>query len=404
MANKKVFRRVLSVLLVLALLASGIVYTPVSVFAQTDQQRYEELQRELEEIQRRINELNRQISAGENVYEAARQKKLALEAEARILEEQITIAEAEITRKEAEIETKTREIFQKQQQLDENDRLFRERIVAIYKMNNAGILSTLLAVTSFTEFLTLVKYLQLISQNDTAFLDMLSTQKDEMEAARAELQTMLDTLEAERAEMQEKLDEYKRSIAEQEAVMSETMKELDELEQKRREAYAERERAQEEMEEVWRSLGGSGSGVYVGGALLWPVPAYNGSNYITSSYGWRTLYGQQNFHTGIDIAGAGCFGSAIVAANAGTVVYVVNNSNVGYGNYLIIDHGGGNKTLYAHCSEILVYVGKEVYRGEPVAKIGSTGNSTGPHLHFELRINDTQKVDPYPYLAGQKDL
>ncbi len=124
-------------------------------------------------------------------------------------------------------------------------------------------------------------------------------------------------------------------------------------------------------------------------ALQWPA---NGPK--TSDYGWRThpIFGTRRFHAGIDI-GAG-YGSAVVAAGTGTIVFV--GMKGGYGNTVIVDHGGGIATLYAHQSQLAVGSGESVRRGEVVGYVGSTGYSTGPHLHFEVRVNGTP-VDPMGY-------
>lgn len=138
-----------------------------------------------------------------------------------------------------------------------------------------------------------------------------------------------------------------------------------------------------------------GSG-YATGTFAWPLPGYTT---ITSPYGrrWGTV------HQGIDISGYNVYGKSIAAADGG-IVYAVNASSrwgagmfAGYGYAVIIDHGNGLKTLYAHCSAVAVQAGQRVSKGQTIAYVGSTGNSTGPHLHFEVRVNNT-RLDPMPYL------
>ncbi len=120
---------------------------------------------------------------------------------------------------------------------------------------------------------------------------------------------------------------------------------------------------------------------------------------ITSSYGLR--FNRSNFHTGVDFSVAGAYGKAVVAANAGKVAFVntAYTPGYGYGKYLILDHGGGITTLYAHNSAILVQEGQTVEKGQKIAQVGSTGWSTGPHCHFEVRVNGTH-TDPMPYLGN----
>ena len=130
--------------------------------------------------------------------------------------------------------------------------------------------------------------------------------------------------------------------------------------------------------------------------MMWPVPGFGT---ITSYYGWR--WNKTDYHTGIDISGGGINGATIVAANSGRVAKV-NTSYVpgkGYGIYVMIDHGGGKVSLYGHCSKILVSEGQSIVKGTPIAKVGSTGWSTGPHLHFEVRENGNH-ANPLAYLKG----
>ena len=131
---------------------------------------------------------------------------------------------------------------------------------------------------------------------------------------------------------------------------------------------------------------------YSGGKLGWPCPS---SSRITSPYGYRILYGVRDFHTGIDIGAVQ--GSNICAAESGTVILANYGWNGGYGNYIIISHGNGITTRYAHASQLYVSAGQTVSRGQVIAAVGTTGNSTGSHLHLEIRIKGVA-VNPQKYL------
>ncbi len=150
---------------------------------------------------------------------------------------------------------------------------------------------------------------------------------------------------------------------------------------------------------IYNDLYGA-SDEYVGGEFMWPVPGYG---YISSPYGYRTWSnGYVEFHNGIDIAKgsqSSIMGAAIVASNDGVVIRAAYNAG-GYGYYIIIDHGGGRMTVYGHCNTLLVRVNDIVIQGETIATVGSTGNSTGPHLHFEIRINGSN-VNPVDYLLNR---
>ena len=132
---------------------------------------------------------------------------------------------------------------------------------------------------------------------------------------------------------------------------------------------------------------------YPTGSYIWPVYGT-----VTSSFGYRSIFGSYSYHSGLDIATS--YGTTIKAADGGTVVWsgTGTGSYWSYGNYVVIDHGNGVRTLYAHCSSLLVSTGDKVYQGQPIARVGSTGRSTGNHCHFEIQINGTA-VNPLAYLG-----
>lgn len=370
------------------------------------QDRINALTAQREQLKKNIKAFEQQIANNQNAAEAARNKKAALEEDAAILEEQITLKLGEITRTEADIEEKHVQIAEKQQEYDKSDRLLQERLVAIYRMNNSSLASTLLNVDSFSSFLTLSDGIQRMGKKDVELLERLTTQREDLEAARVSMEELLAKLDVERASLEAWQAELEQKIAEQTAQYSAAMAQIAADEKKLEDAYKEMQDAQKELETLLAALKDLNM-KYVGGDLLWPVPAFNGSSYISSYYGPRTLFGRYDFHNGVDIAGGGkgnVYRSSIVAANDGQVVLVsTSNPYGGYGYYLVIDHGGGIKTLYAHCDEILVKNGDWVVQGKEIAKVGNTGRSTGAHLHFELRLNN-KAVDALPYLSGAKSL
>jgi len=157
-------------------------------------------------------------------------------------------------------------------------------------------------------------------------------------------------------------------------------------------ALDEMEEAQRKLNKMIAELQAKQKKGYMGTATFaWPTPGYTR---ITSPYGWRIhpIYKTRRMHTGIDIGAPA--GSNIVAATHGEVIYA--DWLGGYGKTVVLDHGGGISTMYAHTSVILVEVGQKVRKGQVIAKVGSTGVSTGPHLHFEVKINGNH-TDPWKY-------
>lgn len=410
MLQKKAYLRFLSLCMVL-FIGTLVLFNPYSFQAtggassssrdtSADRDKYDELNQKLKETREEIAALDKKIKSSKNTAADAQKRQKYYEQEAAILAEQIVVQQAVITQQEADITLKQEEIFQKQKELDENDRLFRQRLVAIYKMNDTSALALLLNVDSFADFLTISKNLQTVSKHDTDLLELLETQRAALQTAEDEMQAMLAQLETEKAEMDATLTAYQNSIQQAKVEYNTAVNTIAASEAELEAKQKEYDAALSELEEVWKNLGSSRP-QYIGGALQWPTQGYNGDSYITSHFGWRTLFGKQNFHGGMDISGGGIYGKPVLASNGGDVVQVVSGSNVGYGNYVIIDHGNGIKTLYGHCSSVAVSKGQYVAQGQVIAYVGSTGNSTGPHLHFELRVNNV-KTNPYPYLTGQK--
>ncbi|NLO25140.1 MAG: M23 family metallopeptidase [Clostridiales bacterium] len=190
-----------------------------------------------------------------------------------------------------------------------------------------------------------------------------------------------------RNDLRNKRDEIKTVTASRNNALAKVRNEEKELDK----MLAELERTSKQITQTILSLAQKGE--FIGGKFVWPAPGYN---YITSDYGWRVhpIYKTRKYHAGIDIRVP--WGKKIVAAGAGKVIYA--NTYGGYGKTVIIDHGGGITTLYAHNSSLNVKVGTVVTAGTTIALAGSTGVSTGPHLHFEVRKNG-EVVNPRPWLG-----
>jgi murein DD-endopeptidase MepM/ murein hydrolase activator NlpD len=219
-------------------------------------------------------------------------------------------------------------------------------------------------------------------------LGKMKSHRDSVAGKKAQLASELQEKEKIKTEIGEKKEKVETAKQDREKTLKDITSDLKELERQEDKLLAQ----SKEFEKKIIAL--QSSSKYIGGKIGWPSPGYYK---ITSPYGYRNhpILKKKKLHTGIDIAVPK--GSDIIAANAGKVIY--SGYNGGYGNTIIIDHGGKISTLYAHNSKLLVKVGDEVEKGVAVAKSGSTGLSTGPHLHFEVRENG-QHVDPMKYLTG----
>ena len=218
--------------------------------------------------------------------------------------------------------------------------------------------------------------------------------KEQIEADKNEVSKTKEEIESKENQLNSQLAQAQQEIQDLTQLEEDYYANKDKIEQQKNDIQAQIDKIYEENASSNQSGGGSSGGDYVGNGFTWPVPGYPT---ITSYYGWR--FNNTDFHTGIDISGGSVYGKDIVAADSGTVIFATNSytPGVGYGRYLIIDHGGGMSTLYGHTSQLYVSTGDYVEKGRPIAAVGSTGWSTGPHLHFEIRENG-KTVNPLNYL------
>ena len=352
-----------------AVLALAIVLSMMTAAAATDyQEQLDDINSQIDGKQdlldtnnASISELSREIIALDNKINAAQ---LKIDS----LTESINDTKAKIVKKLEELE-------QKEKEVNTQDEALNARLRAMYKKGNSGMLSVILNSSSVTELLTNIEMSKKIYSADSDLLYKLKVEYDVIFQAKLELSELKDSLEKQQSEMEATkaaLAEDQRIVAEKRAAVqadnAEIKAQMDALQ-------AQADALVDKIKQL------QGDGEYYGGGMCWPSAV---STHITSPFGTRYIFGGYSFHSGIDIGAY--WGSDILAANSGTVMWVGWDPN-GYGNYVMLDHGGGIVTLYAHASSILVSNGQWVRRGQTIAKVGSTGLSTGAHIHFEIRVN-----------------
>ncbi len=345
------------------------------------QSQYDKLEKQQKELKDKMNKTQKDISQ-QQTY----QKQLTQQMNT--TKEQVAILKQQIASLEGEIEQKNSEIAQKESDIAVKYDLFKKRLRAMYKSNQKSKLSMILSAESFGDMLSRIKISQTVSQYDSDLVKELNVQLEGIKLAKEELDAKKQQVEQSKAKMEQKNNELAASYAKSEEAESQLAKLKAMYTSDSAKIQSEMDKLERELKAVYAGASNSSSSSYSGGQMLWPVPGYK---YISSPYGarWGTT------HKGMDISGGGINGADIVAASDGKVISVINSTS--YGKYLVIDHGGGISTLYAHCSAIVVSAGQQVQRGQVIAKVGSTGWSTGPHLHFEVRVNGVHK-DPKNYL------
>ena len=345
-----------------------------------------------DDLQDQMDEVTQQKEEAAAEMSALTEKVDAAQSEVDQIQSSIDAKQGEINQAEADIEQTKKEIAERQEGLN-------ERLRTMYKNGSIGYLDVLLGSSSISEFLNNLEMIQRIYRNDQDTLveleeehtileekqTVLENEKAELDAEMVKKQEKQEELETSQAALQEKLDAL---TAEAEAISAEIAERQRQLEEQRKQE--EEQNQQDSSSSDGSDSNSSSSGVGTG-QFIWPCD----STYITSEFGYRyhPLTGIWTGHTGMDI---GCsMYDPIYAADSGTVI--LSGWYGGYGYAVVIDHGDGLSTLYGHNEELYVSVGDKVSQGDVIAGAGSTGWSTGPHLHFEVRVNG-ECVDPMNYL------
>lgn len=320
-----------------------------------------------------------------------------LDAQVAEIEANIESLTTQIAEKEEEIEETKEELAEAEADEAEQYEAMKNRIQSLYEQGDTYYLEMLASSGSFADFLNKLDYIEQLSKYDNNMLieyqgivEYVSLCKEQLEVEQEVLNETKAAAEAEQlvledliSDKQEEILAYEADISQKEVVIA---------------AYEEEIAAQTAIiEELEASVAADreslwGERVYNGGLFCWPAPSYTR---ISDDYGYRQhpILNVQQFHTGVDMAAPG--GTPILAAYDGVVVQAAYNSSMG--NYVMIDHGSELYTIYMHAQKLMVSAGEEVSRGEQIATVGTTGRSTGNHLHFSVRLNGSY-VSPWGYI------
>lgn len=342
-----------------------------------------DLQRQAEEQQAKTNEASAKV---ENVSERLRQ----IQEELRVATAEYKEVKGQLDSVEDKISDNTELLQKTEADLKVKNKKLQQRVRDIYINGQISYVDVLFGAKDFADLMTRMDVLKRIIKHDYDLIMKVKEEKATVENTRAQLEKDKAEAEVLVADAQAKKAKVEDKESEQQVLLDQAVYDRDTSER----MYEEIMTASQEVANMIRrsqmsSAGYSGAPAGAGG-MIWPI-----SGPITSEFGWRThpIFGTARFHSGLDIGGD--YGMPIYAAASGTVIYAGWIS--GYGNAVIIDHGGGVTTLYGHNDSLNVSEGENVAQGQVIAMCGSTGNSTGPHCHFEVRENG-EPVSPYGYL------
>lgn len=360
----------------------------------------------LKEAEKEKEALEEELEAAKQAVADLKESKGNVEEKLAALNTRLMNISERITALEGQLEEKNRDISETQEELEEAKQVqaqqyedMKLRIQFMYENSQTTYLQLLLEAKDITSLLNSVEYISEIQRYDRRKLEEYTEMVEYIAGVEAQLEQDYEELQ----EMKASVEEEKASVA---VLMKQKETELANIAsnimdaQSEADYYAAEIQAQEELIaeikriEAEKAAAGKQNHPYTGGVFIWPCPS---STRITSDYGVRTspTSGASTNHKGIDIGADG--GADIVAAAAGMVTSAAYSSAAG--NYVMIDHGGGLYTVYMHASALLVSPGQEVSAGQVIAKVGSTGISTGNHLHFGVSLNGSY-VSPWSYLGG----
>jgi len=348
-----------------------------------------EKENELDSINTKIKELDSQITNKEKESNALLYKIKLMQTEIRGIETEIETLNGEISIREVSIEEKKTLIEEATKNIIEKGALLNSRLRVMYKNGKAGYLEVVLGAEDFRDLLTRIDMVQKVYMHDRNLIDYMREQKEIVVLARGKLEkekTELLGLRANKEERTEVLGIKMSAVSTEQKVVKTDLVALE----KREDNLA---KDAKKLTDIIKNM--KLAEKYVGGEMMWPAKGYYK---ITSPFGYRIhpILKVKKLHTGIDIGIP--YGKSISAAQSGTVVYA--GWMGGYGKVALIDHGGGMTTLYAHNSKLVVKKGQTVEKGQKISECGSTGQSTGAHLHFEVRKNGDY-IDPLEYVKKQ---
>ena len=381
-------KRFLKILIIMLLLISNLGVSTIYAAELTD------LQEQQTQVQANQDMATTQLQAVKEELTQNLQQVQELNNNIAQYEAEITNYNNQIVNLQNDISKTEEDIKKAEENYKAQKKLLDDRLITMYEAGTTEYLDVVLSSKTITEFLSNYYLLSILAAMGKDFLDTIEKQKKIIEDQKKKLEEQKNQVNTSKEEK-----EKAAIILENTRVMKNTY--TSQLTDQEKQIQSEIDAYQTQLNQLESEIQAITANSliinpnYIGGEMLWPVPGYTK---LSSTFKMRVhpITGVYKLHTGIDIPAP--IGTNFLAANEGVVVKA--NYNTAYGNMVMIDHGGGVSTLYAHGDKIMVTLGQIVKKGDVVLQTGNTGNSTGPHAHFEVRINGTP-VDPLPYVTHQ---
>lgn len=387
--NKKL--RAAAAFLALVILALALMPArPALAVSQSEidalEEQRDELKAQREEMQAGIDELKNQQAGVLEQKRALDEQNEVYRQELELIEEQVSLYTRLVDEKAAELEKAT---------ADEAEQLaiYKQHVRAMEENGEYTYLSIIFGSKSLSQLMSNLDMIGEIMDADKRIYDQYTAAREDAEEIKAEYETTLSALADKQAEYEAEKADLEAKIAEANDMIAQLEEEINSNYDLYLEVLAQEEALESDIQSMIAEMERqeAANSITSTGTYIWPLPGYSPG----SAYGWRMhpIYHEMRFHAGEDIGAPS--GTPILAADSGMATVIADNGN-GYGNYIMINHGGGRVTLYAHMSAFAISNGATVSQGQVIGYVGSTGNSTGPHLHFEVRVNGAT-TDPKSY-------
>ena len=390
MTAKRILRTV-SALLALVIFAMAVV--PVSPALAVSQSEIDALEEQRDELKAEREDMQAEIDALKDEQAGVLEQKRALDEQNEVYRQELELIEEQVELYTRLVDEKAAELEKAMAAEEEQLATYRQHVRAMEENGKYTYLSIIFGSKSLSELMSNLDMIGEIMEADKRIYDQYTEARERAEEIKAEYEATLEQLGEKQEEYEAEKAELEAKIAEASALIEQLEEEINSNYELYLEVLAQEEALESDIQNKIAELERqeAANSITSTGTYIWPLPGYSPG----SAYGWRMhpIYHEMRFHAGEDIGAP--TGTPILAADSGIAAVYPDNGN-GYGNYIMINHGGGRVTLYAHMSAFAISNGASVTQGQVIGYVGSTGNSTGPHLHFEVRVNGAT-TDPKQY-------